>query len=88
MDLSFIRSHRAATPDLSALLSRMAATQSASPTARAQMRLDAHGHIEPNDNPTIALFAGAGAAAATFVFSGAATFADLPEPFFSPCQLN
>lgn len=84
MDLSFIRRSRAATPDLSALLSRVAAMQSASPTARAQVRLDGDGHMPLVDDPHVALFADA--AAVSWTRSHAAAFAALPDPIFRPRQ--
>ena len=84
MDLSFIRRNRAATPDLAALLSRVAAMQSASPTARAQVRLDSDSRSLFVADPHVALFADA--RAVSWTRSHAAAFAVLPDLIFSPRQ--
>jgi hypothetical protein len=84
MDLGFIRRHRAAAIDLSALLARTATVQSTTPTARAQVRLDnAAGRIHIDD-PHVALFAADedGAPGAEPV----ASFAELPVRIFRPRQ--
>jgi hypothetical protein len=84
MDLGFIRRNRPVAIDLSALLARTSAAQSASPTARAQVLLDsATGRFQPVD-PHIAVFADDSSA---WVYAGcAASFADLSGDFFSPRQ--
>jgi hypothetical protein len=86
MDLSFIRRNRPVAIDLHALLARTSAVQSASPTARAQVRLEnAAGHLHPVD-PHVALF---GDDRSAWVFAAhPASFANLPGAFFSPRQSN
>lgn len=84
MDLSFIRRERAVPIDLSALLARTSAVQSASPTARAQVRLDAIADAVHVADPHIALFA-EGMPATSFAMC-VASFAVLSDPFFSPRQ--
>ncbi|UVO55613.1 hypothetical protein [Sphingomonas sp. SUN039] len=86
MDLSFIRRNRPVAIDLPALLARTAAAQSASPTARAQVRLETvAGHFHPID-PHVVLFA-QGPTASAFV-GRIASFADLSGDIFSPRQPN
>jgi hypothetical protein len=84
MDLSFIRRNRPVAVDLHALLARTSAVQGASPTARAQVRLEnAAGHLHPVD-PHIALFADD---RSLWAFTGTvASFADLAGDIFSPRQ--
>jgi hypothetical protein len=84
MDLSFIRHSRPVAIDLHALLARTSAVQGASPTARAQVRLEtAAGHLHPCD-PHIALFADD---RSSWSHAGqAASFADLTGDIFSPRQ--
>ena len=83
MDFSFIRRHRGVEPDLAALLVT-AATQSASPTARAQFRLDMQGATSFPADPHVSLFADAQLSFVTLV----ASFADLPVAVFRPRQSN
>ena len=84
MDLSFIRRHRAAVPDLSALLARTAAIQGASPTARAQFRLDAQRDASWLADPHVSLFADA----EVLFVNRVAAFAVLPGATFRSRQSN
>lgn len=93
MDLSFIRRQRPAVIDLAALLARTSAAQSASPTARAQVRLDTVAHIN-HDDPHVALFAAADEAASASASASLAavrcggSFALISDAVFSPRQPN
>jgi hypothetical protein len=84
MDLSFIRRQRAEPIDLAVLLARTSAAQSASPTARAQIRLDAFTGTVRTTDPHIALFAES--LPATAFGTDVASFASLSDRFFSPRQ--
>lgn len=84
MDLNFFRRQRPVAIDFGALLARTSAAQEASPTARAQVRLqalDQSGH--PVDSQ-VALFA-EGRATSAFVLS-AASFAKITNDIFRPRQ--
>jgi hypothetical protein len=84
MDLSFIRRSRPVAIDLPALLAQTSAVQSASPTARAQVRLENAAGYQHLVDPHVALFADDRSAGA---FAGyAASFADLSSEIFSPRQ--
>jgi hypothetical protein len=84
MDMSFPPRKKGVVVDLSALLARTSAQQSASPTARAQTRLDAAtAHADPRD-PHVSLFA-EGQASADFA-DHAASFAELSGEIFRPRQ--
>ena len=72
--------------DLSALLARTSAQQSASPTARAQTCLDAASAQTDAGDPHVSLFA-EGQAAADFA-DHAASFAELSGEIFSRRQSN
>jgi hypothetical protein len=84
MDLSFIRRRRPVTINLHALLARTSAAQGASPTARAQVRLEnAARHLHPAD-PQVALFADDRSSGSSV--GQAASFADIAADIFSPRQ--
>ena len=89
MDLSFIRRQRPAEINLAALLARTSAAQSASPTARAQVRLDAVTHTN-HDDPHVALFAVADEAASASLSAVrcGGSFALFSDAVFSPRQPN
>jgi hypothetical protein len=86
MDMSFPPRKHSVEVDLSALLARTSAQQSASPTARAQTCLDAAtSQADPGD-PHVSLFA-EGQAAPGFA-DHASSFAELSGEIFSPRQSN
>ena len=82
MDLSFIRRPRPVAINLAALLARTSAAQSTSPTARAQVRLNAFSGATHQSDPHIALFAEG--AMTTSVATLASSFAILSGDVFSP----
>jgi hypothetical protein len=84
MDMSFFRRQRIAPIDIGALLARTSAAQEASPTARAQVRLQALEQFGHRVDPQVALFA-EGRVTSTFVLS-AASFAEISTDIFRPRQ--
>jgi len=84
MDMSFFRRQRPVSIDLGALLARTSAEQEASPTARAQVRLQALDQSSCRTESQVSVFA-EGRTASAFVLN-AASFARLTDDIFRPRQ--